>query len=152
MAQTSFTERLERIEMSRGQPASARLLAGISEEQKKLETKPKAGGGRAGFKPMRFVVGFALMYAGMMVVSRMTEINGWLGHSDIFAPFATPVMAGIAIAIVFLMLFFAFKLQRAAFRVLSEPARLVFASGMVLGFALGFGPAEFSESVMAQLQ
>lgn len=156
MVQTSFTERLQRIEAGQDRPMKDRILAGISDEQRKMERAPQEAAAakvpRKGFKPFRFVVGFALMFAGMKVVSNMSAIDSWLDASDQLAPLAMPAMASIAISIVFLMLFFAFKLQRAAFRVMSEPGRLVFALGMVLGLSVGLGPSEFTDVVMAQLQ
>ena len=157
MSQTSFAERLERIEASQDRPMKDRILAGISEEQRRMETATpqkaakKPARRRRNIRIMPFIVGFALMYAGMMVSTNMTAIDAWLATSDQFAPVAKPVMIGIGISVIFLMLFFAFKLQRAAFRVLSEPGRLVFATGMVLGLSVGMGPTDFTDVMMARL-
>ncbi|WP_299844281.1 hypothetical protein [uncultured Roseovarius sp.] len=157
MVQTSFAERLQRIEKAQSRPVTERMLAGVSEEVEKQisSKKSKAGGKSAGMgvgKPIRFGAGFLLMFASFMLVRRMSDIHLLLDGTDILAPFTSTIMAGIAVAIIFVLIFFAFKLQRATFRVLSEPARIPFALGMLIGLAAGLGPAELADTMMAQLQ
>ena len=160
MTQASFTERLKRIEAAEGRPVTERILVGVVEEaapkasKKKAENPGQATRGRtnAAGLPIRFVMGFALMFATFWVMGEMNGIHNWLNGIEPLVPYTNPVMAAIAIGILAMLLFFAFKLQRAAFRVLTEPARLPFAIGMVAGIALGLGPTEFADGMMAQLQ
>lgn len=159
MVQTSFAERLQRIEKAQARPVHERVLAGISEEidkpaNAKASKAAKTAGGRAGSsagKPMRFCAGFLLMFASFLLVRRMADIHLLLDGSEMLAPFTTTIMAAIAVSVIFVLLFFAFKLQRAAFRVLSEPVRIPFALGMVIGLAAGLGPTELADTMMAQL-
>ncbi len=159
MPQTSFTERLERIERAQGRPITERILIGLSEEQEaesKGKGKSKANKirhshpGRAGL-PLRFIAGFTLMFTTFYMMSQMTLIDAWLIGMEAVAPYIEMVRIAVGIGVVAVMLFFAFKLHRAAFRILSEPARLPFAIGMVAGLALGAGPSEFTDTMMAQL-
>lgn len=160
MTQSSFTERLQRIEKTQGQSAHDRLLVGVADEvvqqatpkkdKKSARTSPRGKSGAA--LPFRFGAGFALMFATFWGMGQMNDVHSWLNGVEALSPYSNPVMAAIAIGIVAVMLFFAFKLQRAAFRVLTEPARLPFVIGMVAGLALGAGPTEFADGMMAQLQ
>ena len=157
MLQTSFAERLQRIEMSQSMPVKEKLLAGISEElerEARGEKPTNARGSSSSFigKPIRFVAGFVLTFACFLAVRRRSEIEHLLEANELLAPFMTIITSGMIVAGAFLALFFAFKLQRAVFRILSEPARLPFALGIVAGLALGLSPAEFTDTVMAQLQ
>lgn len=160
MTQSSFTERLQRIEKAQGQSARDRMLVGVADEvmaeatpaKKKKRARQSGGATAKGGLTIRFAAGFALMFATFWVMGRMNGIHSWLKDAEPFTPFTNPVMAAITIGIASVMLFFTFKLQRAAFRVMKEPARLPFVIGMVAGLALGAGPTEFSDSMMAQLQ
>ncbi|WP_306116365.1 MULTISPECIES: hypothetical protein [unclassified Roseovarius] len=161
MTQSSFTERLQRIEKAQGKSAHDRLLVGVADEivqeatPKKAKKPAKAARpakGAGGLLPLRFVVGFALMFATFWVMGEMRDIHGWLNGFDVLTPYTNPLMGAVALGIAAVMLFFAFKMQRAAFRVLSEPARLPFVIGMVAGLALGAGPTEFTDEMVAQLQ
>lgn len=161
MTQSSFTERLQRIEKTQGQSAHDRLLVGVAEEVVAQATpaedkKPRKAGRPArtggGLLPLRFAVGFALMFATFWVMGQMSDIHAALQDIDMLSGYTNPVMAAVAIGIAAVMLLFAFKLQRAAFRVMREPARLAFVTGMVAGLALGAGPTDFADDMVAQLQ
>lgn len=160
MVQTSFAERLQRIEKAQARPIQERILAGVSEEvdkqastgKSKSAKKPARVSGSATGKPIRFIAGFLLMFASFVLVRRMADIHLLLDASEMLAPFTSTIMAAIAVSVIFVLFFFAFKLQRAAFRVLSEPVRIPFALGMVIGLAVGLGPTELADTMMAQLQ
>lgn len=156
MPQTSFAERLQRIENAQGQSVKDRTLIGLSEdleaEAQKKPQKAKAPRKKGGsMLPLRFVGGFALMFTTFYGLTQMNLIDDQLSAIEALAPHMTLLRAGVGVLVIALMLFFAFKLQRAAFRVLSEPARLPFAIGMVAGLALGIGPVEFADELVAQL-
>ncbi|MEO3414019.1 hypothetical protein AAFO92_05105 [Roseovarius sp. CAU 1744] len=155
MTQSSFTERLKRIEAAENRPVTERILVGVAEEAiPKADEKKKRKSGRRGGAaalPLRFVMGFALMFLTFQLMGEMKGINNWLNGVEPLVPYTNMAMAAIAISIAAVMLFFAFKLQRAAFRLMTEPGRLPFAIGMVAGIALGLGPTEFADGMMAQL-
>ncbi len=164
MTQSSFTERLQRIEKTQGQSARDRLLAGVAEaavaqatpdedkEDKKARKTARPARTGGGLLPLRFAVGFALMFATFWVMAQMSDIHAALKDIDMLSGYTNPVMATVAIGIAAVMLLFVFKLQRAAFRVMREPARLAFVTGMVAGLALGAGPTDFADDMVAQLQ
>ena len=161
MVQSSFTDRLQRIGHTQHQPVAQRMVAGVSEASQSKPSKDKTAGKAAkvpkssksgGSLTLRLVAGFGLMFISFQALSRMNAAQAWLEGSAGLAQYASMIMVGVAAFFVFVMLFFAFKMQRAAFRVMSEPWRMPFAIGMVLGFAMGIGPMEFTDSMLAQLQ
>lgn len=159
MPQTSFAERLQRIENAQGQSVKDRMLVGLSEElEAEADPKSKSKGkvarkrkGKSKGLPLRFIAGFGLMFGTFYGLGQMPLIEGTLADIDVVAPHIDIVRAGIAVMVIGILIFFGFKLQRAAFRVLSEPARLPFAIGMVAGLALGMGPTELTDGMLAQL-
>ncbi len=160
MAQASFAERLERIERTQHAPLKDRMLVGLSDVQIEQETHPSKRKGkkirskkrRLGPEvPLRFLAGFTLMFTCFLVLAEMDTIQTLVDSTPVIADFSQYTMIGIAGAVVATMLYFAFKLQRAAFRVMREPGRLPLAIGMVLGFAIGFEPVQFSDTMMEQV-
>lgn len=152
MAQSSFAERLVRIEKNQHLSVEDRMLIGLSQQKNGRRTKSGFGKAKSGLEKLaRIMAGFVLLFATITVLRRMSAIRDWLSGMEIPAPVEAHMTTGIAVFAGIVMLFFAFKLNRASRRVISEPARLPFAIGMLCGLAAGLGPTETISLVLAQV-
>ncbi len=137
MTQASFAERLKRIEASGGEIV---MHVGIAEEGNAAPSQNKV---RASSGVLRFVFGAALMFVVSRLLLDMNAVQAWVDRSPVLLPYENGVMGALTVGIAITMLFFAFKIGRAAMRIRTQPHRLPFACGMVIGFVLGMGPDVF---------
>lgn len=150
MSKETFAKRLQRIEARHSDTAGSAVKIAETRVATRMQGNVVTGETRSEGALSKAVKGAALMFAPMFAMRNSETVQQWLQSSQTLAPVASLVMAVLALVCVFVVIVFAFKLHRAVRRFRTQPERLPFAAGMLIGFVFGIGPDVFLADLISR--